>query len=330
MSTALGRELLHGCDDEDAGAAFTTYLNYLEHLSILVHQLHGQDRPEIGVYAATQALPDVVSTKSRRVPDLDAARVQNHLRIAWLREARIHSLGELWDCQPELLPGTPTDAYYAVYHGAQAYLAATGSQQYRDHAAVLKALANIVFQRRVFPQPWSIACTGLPTDGCAEYKGLPAGVAADACHNLVRPSCDTSWSTLCLALRTTRSRQLDRAKADWKRRSKKRRISSAQSAQLADALMPTTLFDFIWRLRVRTDYRDVDAFLVGLASQKQAEDFLNSLLSLLTCTLTVFETLVISQGHAPLLQAAATKFAGSVDPAFSASLTSRPWFTGET
>lgn len=329
MSWSPNTELPQRVNDEGASAAFTTYLNYLCHLSILIRRLYGEDRPELGVHTATKALPGVASMKARRLPDVDAARMQNHLRIAWLREARIHALGEQWDCQPELLPGTPTDAYYALYHGAQAYLAAGGCQPQRNHASILKALANVVVHRRVFPEPWSVTCGGLPMDGCAEYEGLPVDAPADLCHNLAKPSCDTAWPSLCLALRTTRARQLDDAKAAWRRKSKRRRVSSAQSAEIADKLMPTTLFDFIWRLRVRTDYRDVDAFIVGAAGQKDAEDFLNSLLSVVTCTLTVLETLVISQGQAPLLQAAASRFVSGVNPAFSAALISRPWFTGE-
>ena len=80
---------------------------------------------------------------------------------------------------------------------------------------------------------------------------------------------------------------------------------------------------------MRTDYRDVDAFIIGVASKEQAEAFLDSLLSILACTLTVFETLVISQGQEQSLQVAASRFASSVGSSFSAALTSRPWFTGE-
>ena len=81
-------------EDEDAGAAFTTYLNYLQNLAILVRQIHADDCPERGVHAATKALPDVVSTKTKRLADADTARLKNHLRISWLREGRMRALAE--------------------------------------------------------------------------------------------------------------------------------------------------------------------------------------------------------------------------------------------
>jgi hypothetical protein len=314
--------------DDDASAVFATYCNYLQHLAILLRELYGEN-PAGRVLEETLGLPAVVKVKRKRLAQADLGRLENHLRIAWLREGRIHTLSSQWDCQPELLPGTPTDAYYAVYHGAQAFKTANAAPLMRDHAKLLHSLGNDADTRRLFPPPWSVTCRGFPKDDCAEYRGLPQGLLPAVCQNFVRPTEETAWPSLCLLLRTTRERELTKAKDDWKRKEKKQRASGVRAAKLAEALAPTSLFDFFWRLRVRTDYRDVDAFLLGVASASQAELFLDSLMTVLNCTLVVFEALVIAEGQESMLQTGAAKFAGAVGPGFCATLKARPWFTGE-
>ena len=40
---------------------------------------------------------------------------------------------------------------------------------------------------------------------------------------------------------------------------------------------PTTLFDFFWRLRVRSNYQDVDTFLMSSVGEAWHRDFYESL-----------------------------------------------------
>jgi hypothetical protein len=132
---------------------------------------------------------------------------------------------------------------------------------------VLHALADAAEQRLLFPPPWDLACIGYPTAREAQFRGLPEAIIVGPLHSWQRADSDeTLHTSLCMLLRTTRARTFEKRKADWRKRNKKAGVPTAIAHDLAETLPPTTFFDFLWRLRVRSDYRDIDAFIPGANS----------------------------------------------------------------
>ena len=98
-----------------------------------------------------------------------------------------------------------------------------------------------------------------------------------------------------MLLRTTRQRQFEKKLKEsgkqfrTKRGKPRKRFSPIHKAQVLGGLRPTTVFDFLYRLRVRSNYEDADAFILGTMSQTDAEEFNRGLCALTSTTLFLLE-----------------------------------------
>src|SRR5207253_767060 len=99
-------------------------------------------------------------------------------------------------------------------------------------------------------------------------------------------------ASLSTALLTTRDRQINQKKVEWREKNSRTRVSSEQCSLIASRLPGTTLFDFLWRLRTRSDYRDARAFLEGVSTADEAVSYLNATTLLCSSTLAVLETIM--------------------------------------
>jgi hypothetical protein len=248
-------------------AAFLTYKRYLQHLELALTKTYGTE-PVLGqgVGEAVDSVP-AVRRISRRSPDPKLrAAVARELGMAWNTESGIRVLSEIDPTRlPSLLPGAAVNSYFAIYHGARAWIVGSGQPQHDSHAQVLHTLGNAAERRRLFPPPWDLVCIGYPTAREARFRGLPEDIILGPLHNFQRARSDeTLHISLCTLLRTTRARTFENRKADWRKQHKKADVPAAVAHELAEKLAPTTFFDFLWRVRVRSDYRDIDAFIPGV------------------------------------------------------------------
>lgn len=103
---------------------------------------------------------------------------------------------------------------------------------------------------------------------------------------------------LCLALKTTRDRRFDDLK-DSILRGKQvktkagraaKRLTLARQNSAYEGMATTTTFDFLYRLRIRSNYRDADTFLSQNVGDVRA--FYTELVGLARCTLHALESLV--------------------------------------
>jgi hypothetical protein len=281
--------------DDEAEKVFTTYLHYLQQIAGIVSGHYGLGAAlPTGLMRAIDQQPGIANLQQRNPTDEERSQIRRHLRIAWTRELRLQVLADQSrELLPDLLAGAPTDAYYAVYHAMLAFFSASSGPRITNHTAALRTIGNIAYQRNIFPEPWSVTCIGFPDTKRPQFMGLPSNASSvSQVHNLASPQPSEAWGSLCKALRTTRSRSLKEAKERWRQQNKRKRVPSSESKRLAMRMSPTSLFDFMYRLRTRCDYRDVDAFLEGISSPSEAESFLNGLLTLVGGTLALMEGLI--------------------------------------
>jgi Protein of unknown function DUF262 len=247
-------------------AAFITYKRYLQHLELALTKTYGTE-PALGrgVGEAVNSLPAVRHISRRRLEPKLRDAVARELGMAWNEEISIRVLSEIDPTKlPWLLPNAAVNSYYAIYHVARAWIAGSRQPQPDTHTKVLHALADAAEQRHLFPPPWDLVCTGYPTAREAQFGGLPKAVIVGPLHGWQRAHSDeTLHTSLCMLLRTTRARTFEKRKADWRKRNKKAGVPAAIAHELAETLPPTTFFDYLWRLRVRSDYRDIDALIPG-------------------------------------------------------------------
>ena len=250
----------------------------------------------------------------QRRSDVDQQALSQYLCLGWASELQLR-LANL--SEPVLLrysnAWAPIHAYYAVYMAAQAWFVAMGHREVVDnHTGSLNTIANQVAARNLFPLPWSVTCSGCPQTSNATYHGLPHGVdPAVPCEVLSRPDPETFWPRYCTLLRTTRERRLVRNFDEWKRRNGRHKMYAKEKDDVAKKLAPTTAFDFFWRLRVRSNYRDVRAFLMSGVDDEWQEEFFRALLAFTDATCGVLHLLTVRYAGNDAYQAALDDFLGA-------------------
>lgn len=282
--------------DEEARHSFETYLSYLGNLGRWLRDLYGAAvYPQLIV--AMRQLTGV--RRIQRHHTTMSEDIAKSLRIAWVNEFQLHMVGAYGaDLLPALLHGTAHGGYYAIYHGARAYFGASRQTVSNTHADALGALSNTIRQRRIFALPWSVWCHGGPS---REAMTLGGGPPNDS---------DTSvaFRSLEKSLYTTRERQIAQKKAEVREREQRERIGADKAADIAMSLPATTLFDFMWRLRTRSDYRGAESFLEGISVIDYATSYHRSISTFTSATLAALELLVIAYVGLNLYESAAQSF----------------------
>jgi hypothetical protein len=272
---------------------FATFHNYVSSISTLIDE---SAAPRSRLVETIAAGPTFRRIQRNTTPDL--ALVRRRLRNAWSTEIVLGL--------PRQLGGglvryanhwAPVQAYYAVFLALHAFHAAAGRDPVSDHAAMLSAAAEDLRTGRLSaPTPWAMSCMCRTDKGHAGFAGLPADATLETLSAAMSvPLHERRWSFYGLALRTTRGLFLDdenRVRA-WKKRNltkakkPRRNITQAGRDELDARLHPTTLFDFLYRLRLRSNYRDADTIVVGSGSE--AENFNDCLLTITDATLLMIE-----------------------------------------
>lgn len=196
----------------------------------------------------------------------------------------------------ELIPyanhWVPVQLYYSVYLAARAYFSCQGQQVGENHAKTLHTLSNEIQNRQaLFPHPWKVLCTGDPDGDRIDYINLPPSAKISSVSSLTNGRHAPFWDSYAMLLRTTRRRQLKRAVDDWKRKHVKKRILRRDREKVVSGVPPTSLFDALYRLRIRSNYADADSFLLSLDDVGKAKEFNQSICSICWWTLLLIETL---------------------------------------
>jgi hypothetical protein len=225
------------------------------------------------------------------------------LNYEFAREDDIVRLTNIW---------AVVQAYYVHYHSIHALLAARGRTPPASHAATQSTFVEAWAGRpRILP-PCSFA---FGRDGAIN---VPEGIAIDThIHPWSRADESSCFSLAALALRTTREEDVQtrkRAKREEKRRERRRtwereeqeRIDRGRRARVQPAfplpiltrdehqriersLRPYTLMDYLYRLRVKSNYLDSTMFTDGPVEEEESFGLLQDLKDLAGNVLFIHE-----------------------------------------
>ena len=210
-------------------------------------------------------------------------------------------------------------AYYACYHFVQALAVARRQPTPTTHAK-LRQHYSMAWVTQSVLSPWSL---GWQSNSC---KNLPAERDVQPVHVWSTCDADSSWDFAAQALRTTREEQLkDRASEERQRRktSKRKQWEQEEQARVAggsrprkrprfprpnlsrtdreslDAgFRPTTLLDYLYRLRLRSNYEDSTMFTDGPETPSESRQVHGSLCRITSATAFIHE-LYIPGTHWP-------------------------------
>ncbi len=225
-----------------------------------------------------------------------SARAGRFLRNAWATEVLLNSARRVGgdDLITFANHWAPVQAYYAVFEALNAVTLVVTGNAPKTHGAMLRWTADqIASSSSPFPAPWTCRATGAPHS--YGFAGFPAGWIPSRVSNIATPSNGTCWDHIFLALKTTRKRQIEEHRPRWLRElqtksgASRKRLPKSTALQRASAMRPTTLFDLLYRLRIRSNYQDADAFLRGALTPADAAAFHQALGDVVAATLLVLE-----------------------------------------
>ena len=189
------------------------------------------------------------------------------LTLGFIRQIRISEMPDVAIASTLWLP---VQAYYAAHGFGLAFLSATSEtgRTPQNHADFLRDSSTKIVEC-LFPQPFSAVLRGgyrnwphLPD----RMNGLPVEKVRIVPHlNVSAPTPSTRDSHVAQCLNTTRKKliehRLQRARNRGRQPGKSRaRLISARQRELAKTVNPTTVLDYLYRVRKKSNYEDVAMF----------------------------------------------------------------------
>jgi hypothetical protein len=291
---------------------FRAYANYLQDIAGYIERRYGRGPALLGgVHGGVLAHPPLHRVQRRPLQPTAVADFQAGLRKGWgfLRRVQREGADEhFFDEEANAL--LPYSTWYAVHHVGRAFAAAARQAVPRDHLALLHALGRTVVTRGLLPLPWAAWCEGCPQTGAHGFGGLDTVTSV---HVLSRPSAETFEGRLALVLRTTRERDLDRAFDGLRQRKvapgrSRRNLTRAEKRRHAETFAPTTLFDFLYRLRRAASYGEADVFVLGSRDETDARHLALALAVICDATVAALEALVAAYAGPQVLAEAAERY----------------------
>lgn len=305
--------------DEEIQRRFTVTYHYLLELYFFLTNTYGRGADlEHGISKALRAhAPFLKIQRKPKNPVPDSLR--RHLELAWTAEITLRLPASISSDAAFRYSNAwaPVHSYYASYMLLQAWFAANNmSGLADDHTATLRSISEQILRRQLLPAPWSVLANGNVLAGECVYVNEPTpGACSKKVQVLSRPiglpggwSEAEFWGRLGTWLRTTREARLAVKEDEWKRKKHRQRIDPAVRKQFAGSLHPTSMFDCLWRLRIRSNYRSVETYLTRFVGDEDAKRFHHSLVRITRANLFLLECYVARMIGAGAFEEIATIF----------------------
>jgi hypothetical protein len=304
----------------DPKAAFKTHSNYFHAFHSIITITAGHKPFDFsnsrtileGLHSAIRQATFYQHLRKRPAPDLDLLR--RILRNAWGTEFLLAATADLPDDELFGLANNweVVQAYYAVYHAAQALIVAHGKPRPDSHPKTMHAFADHWIKPSMDLPPWSLGF----------HSGQPLGFPPFSTHRITHwtPCTEqTCWPIAAISLRTTRLPGLHERIDDertslrsirrkqWQQNRLARGLTTdnlplrlnafplltpQRKLQLDNGMPPTTIMDYLARIRLRSNYEDPTMFTDGPEQPYQSRLLHRHLSDIATATIFVHELLI--------------------------------------
>lgn len=249
---------------------FETYRNYLTGIRSYLTE----------TYQDWEQFADIWTEKTRtlqRNPNLDLTRIERFMKLAWNTEFLLSS----GQSEPEMIrinnQWTPIQCYYAIYTATEALCYALDGQKFDKHAKTLRRATE--YFTKCGLAPWNLAFTG--AHGKNRKEAQPKNFPEDTkiAHNLQRYGFQSA-GMIAKCLKVEHSHRIDER---YEQQGKDKRLRRFE-IDPGD----TGILHFLYRLRVKANYRNMDLFLAS-SSTNDSVEFTRSLMTVCTWTLIKVE-----------------------------------------
>lgn len=290
--------------DEESSAIFKTYANYMIAWGVVLTDCYGSGAKNL--LSTIESNPRYGQLKTTSV---DATEIRRHLRASWNNEAAMSSLLQSADGDAIRYANVwvPVQAYYAAFASCRATLTAFGTSS-TSHLSVLRSMSALFKSQAWLGSPWTANCSGCPSEGTQSYTGVPSSAKLGVSNLTVPTDVDTAWGLVALSLKRARARMLEEAFEQWRREKKKSKMPKVEKVNIGANKHATTFFDYLYRMRIRSNYRDTDAFVQGAWLDFDAKSFYKSAVNLAWFALRINEILVRGRLGAPRFASIVNEF----------------------
>jgi len=267
---------------------FLTYLHYLTSLRNFLKD-NCQDYQSFGQAIASSG--NFRKIQGGHCQDIDL--LKRVMRNAWFTEVQLNLPGS----RPELITYSnhwaPVQLYYACFLSLRGFFLSSGSNIDKNHIATLRTISSEIERRpSLFLEPISVMCKGDPEHKTEQYPNLPSGISINRISSLSPSERVSFYDSYCMFLRTTRNRQIETAVNEWKKKHRRKKIGKEKRKCCVDGLPSTTIFDVLYRLRIRSNYADADLYLLNISNECDAVRLYECFTGIAWHTLFVFELIM--------------------------------------
>ncbi len=272
---------------------FEIYTNYLRGLAYFLKEK----------YPDHSSIEKFIVCKNNK-NNIDISLVGKYLHNAWNSE-RILNLPKELGMDSFFIKfanhWSPVLGYYATFLCFQALLIAIGENSVLEHKNFLSKISSLIKKEKLpFIYPWNLLCWG-----CTYYKEEKFNYEVDLNKviNLdprANPKSVEDLIFIGKILRTTRKKEEDYQEKKWKKEGKyknldgspKKKFAREQKKQVSNNVTATSIFNFLYRLRIRSNYEDADIFFIGERSNIDINDYFNSIILITDYTMFFIESML--------------------------------------
>ena len=284
-------------EESERSRRFTVHRNYLGSIELFLGTHYGYGDDQVANLVAAQRAPPAVARIQRRTPT-NVADLRRLLAISWASEMQLRLANVGGDAFLRYSNAwAPVQAYYAVYMSIHAYLATAGmGGLIDDHTSTLRTVVSHVVERGLLPPPFDMTCSGCPELDERQINGVPATANVDGhFENLAGPTTGDFYPRFAKMLETTRTTRLGRLRKEWLRKTGRKTMKAAEKRAMAERLHATSVFDYLWRLRIRSNYGDVSAFLLSGVTDANHGAFHAGLVALASSMCLLMQALIVAR-----------------------------------
>ncbi len=281
--------------ENDLLLRFQAYLYYIVAINQFIEHEYGCQSNMAGLLNAQKELK--AYKKIQREKNIYRNKLKQLLYLSWASEIQMRMAGNYGkDLMQFANSWAPIHAYYSVYMSAQAwFLCMNCKEQISNHSSSLSVIANTIKERKLLPLPWSVYCTGYSNTFEFEFANRPDMPALENPFRVInQPSIENFWERYSVMLKTTRQEKLESRFAEWKRKHGRKSISKAEKINSSKEVSPTTIFDFFWRLRIRSNYTDITSFLASDVSIESHKLFYENIVHFTTATSALLQNIAVA------------------------------------
>ena len=294
--------------------SFRTHSNYIRAFNLLIYDPVSSPPRDMVACLRDRILQSNVLPQSRNT-SIDIGQIQSSLHSAWGTEAILLMTRRIIN-EEELLRlsnnWSSIQVYYIFYHCTQALHVAKGHPRPRSHPNTQNIFYDYWAARSVFLPPWSLAYGNVGT-----INAPPEIVPDISVHPWTACEGNNVWNLASKALMTTRRDALDekyREKRELKRRQNRRawsqeendrlargrkarkphnfrlpKLSNSEKERINESLRPYTIMDYLYRLRLKTNYEDSNMFSDGPEDNNSSRYIRDALCRIVNGTLFLHE-----------------------------------------